>query len=360
MIRSNFSHFKANTTDPRWDLSEKTAHLFKILVEQYLEEGSPISSSTIAKNSEYSVSSATVRNNLVKLQEMGLVSAPHTSSGRIPTQHGLRLFVDGLITYEPLDSESKQQLWEELNRGQVGQDLIEDASQMLSEISQLTGLVTIPLAEQVSLRQVEFIQLSGNQVLAILVVNDREVQNRVIETSRRYTEIELKQAANYINDAFSGQSLQTIRKGVLESMSDDQSEINTLLQNTIDIASKAFAEEEHDFVVAGESHLVSPSASTEEIKKLLDAFEHKSAIVHLLDACIEGKGVRLFIGQESGFEPFDYFSLVTAPYEVRGKVAGVIGVIGPTRMSYQRVVPLVDVTSRVLGQVLERGPLTNS
>ena len=360
MIDSNRSHFSANMSRTNWGISEKTAHLFKILVEQYLEDGQPVSSSTIAENSEYSVSSATVRNNMAKLHALGLVSSPHTSAGRVPTQQGLRFYVDGLITYVPLESEEQQHLWEELNRGRVGQDLLADASHMLSEISQLAGLVTIPLAEQVSLRQVEFIQLNDNQVLAILVVNEREVQNRVIETRHRYTDIELRQAANYINDAFSGQSLQSIRNGVLASMSEDQTQINSLLQNAMDIASKAFAETDHDFVLAGESKLVNPTSSADEIKKLLDAFEHKSSIVHLLDACIDGEGVNLFIGHESGYEPFDDLSLVTAPYEVRGKVAGVIGVIGPTRMSYQRVVPLVDLTSRVLGQVLERSQIPSS
>lgn len=360
MIRSHFSHFKTNSEHPRWEIGERASHLFKILVEQFLEDGEPVSSTKIASNSEIKVSSATVRNNLAKLHELGLVSSAHTSAGRVPTQHGLRFFVDGLITYEPLDSDAKQHVWEELSKGRVGQDLVEDASQMLSEISQLAGLVTIPLVEQEALRQIEFVQLSGNQVLAIFVINEREVQNRVIETSRRYTEVELRQAANYINEAYSGKTLKAIRKKVLESMSDDQVEITSLLQRTMDIATKTFVEAEHDFVVAGEANLVSPNSSSDEIKKLLDAFEHKSAMIHLLDACIEGDGVRLFIGEESGIEPLEEFSLVTAPYEVQGKVAGVIGVVGPTRMSYQKVVPLVDVTSRVLGQALQRGSLSSS
>ncbi len=354
MERSNFSHFRDSLLDTHLELSEKAAHLFKVLVEEYLEDGEPVSSSTVAKRSRYSVSSATVRNNMARLQELGLVSSPHTSAGRIPTQHGLRFFVDGLISYEPLDRESERHVWDELSREQSTQDLLESASHLLSEVTQLAGLVTVPREEQISLRQVEFLQLTGRQVLAILIVNEREVQNRVIETSRAYSDVELRQAANYINDAFAGRSLEAIRTGVLDSMSQDKAQINEMLQRAFDIASKTFVESEHDFVVSGESNLVSVTSSSVKIKQLLEAFESKSSIVHLLDACIEGARVRLFIGQESGYEPFEDYSLITAPYEVKGKVAGVLGVIGPTRMSYQKVVPLVDVTSRVLGHVFER------
>ena len=337
----------------RLEIGERAAQLFKVLVEEYLTDGHPVSSEKIAAKSLFTVSSATVRNNLAKLQEYGLVSSPHTSAGRIPTDHGLRFFVDGLISYEPLGNHDEQQLWEELNRDQSQQDLLESASNVISQVTKLAGLVTVPREEQIALRQVEFLQLTGRQVLVILVVNEREVQNRVIETDRTYSEIELKQAANFINDSFAGRSLDAIRRGVLDSMSQDKSLINELLQNAFEIASKAFVEAEHDFVVAGERNLFEGKTSTDQIKQLLDAFESKSSIVHLLDACIEGEGVHLFIGQESGYEPFDGYSLVTSPYEVKGKVAGVLGVIGPTRMSYQTVVPLVDVTSRLLGKVME-------
>ncbi|MYD43102.1 MAG: heat-inducible transcription repressor HrcA [Gammaproteobacteria bacterium] len=353
MARSTLPHFRGATVNPHPDLGDKAAHLFKVLVEEYLEQGQPVSSNTIASKSPYTVSSATVRNNMAKLQEHGLVSSPHTSAGRIPTQHGLRFFVDGLISYEPLDHEAEQHVWDELSRDQSRQDLLETASQMLSDFTHLAGLVSMPREEQISLRQVEFLPLTGRQVLAVLIVNEREVQNRVIETSRPYSEVELKQAANFINDSFGGRSLEAIRKGVLDSMSRDKEQINEVLQRAYDIASRTFIESEHDFVVAGERHLVPFTTSGEKVQQLLEAFESKSSIVHLLDACIDGEGVRLFIGEESGYEAFEDYSLITAPYEVKGKVAGVLGVIGPTRMSYQKVVPFVDVTSRVLGHVIE-------
>lgn len=355
MGRRTLPHFRGEGVNSRLELSEKATHLFKVLVEEYLDQGEPVSSNKIANKSDYTVSSATVRNTMAKLQEHGLVSSPHTSAGRIPTQHGLRFFIDGLISYEPLDHEAEQHVWEELSRDQSRQDLLESASQMLSEFTHLAGLVSMPREEQIALRQVEFLPLTGRQVLAILIVNEREVQNRVIETDRNYSEVELKQAANVINDSFAGQSLEVIRTGVLESMSRDKEKINQVLQRAYDIASKTFVESEHDFVVSGERHLVTFTTPGEKVQQLLEAFESKSSIVHLLDACIEGEGVRLFIGEESGYEPFEDYSLITAPYELRGKVAGVLGVIGPTRMSYQKVVPFVDVTSRVLGHVMEHG-----
>ena len=354
MERSQIRHFKDESDDTMLNIGERSAYLLKILVEQYLSDGQPISSSRIADESQISVSSATVRNNMARLQELGLVSSPHTSAGRIPTQHGLRFFVDGLMTYDSIDEESQQQVRDGLAHKQSQQALLESASQILSDLTQLAGLVTIPLAEQNALRQVEFLQLTGRQVLAILVVNDRDVQNRVIETNRVYTEVELRQAANYINESFAGRSLEAVRSGILTSMSEDKTQINELLERAFDIASKTFIEAEHDFVLSGESNLVTLTSSADEIKRLLAAFESKSSIVHLLDACIEGEGVQLYIGEESGFAPFDDYSLVTAPYEVRGRVAGVLGVIGPTRMSYQRVVPLLDITSRILGEVIER------
>lgn len=355
MERSRLPHFRDRTVRERLEIGEKAAQLFKVLVEEYLSGGKPVSSETIASKSQFSVSSATVRNNMVKLQEHGLISSPHTSAGRIPTHHGLRFYVDGLISYQPVDDDEEQHLREELNQDQSRQDLLESTSQMLSQVTQLAGLITMPREEQTSLRQVEFLQLSGRQVLVILVVNEREVQNRVIETDRVYSDIELRQAANFINDSFAGRSLESIRTGVLESMSQDKAKITDILQRAFDIASKTFVETEHDFVVTGERNLVGFTTSTDQIKQLLDAFDSKSSIVHLLDACIDGEGVHLFIGEESGYEPFDDYSLVTAPYEVKGKVAGVLGVIGPTRMSYQTVVPLVDVTSRVLGQIMDSG-----
>ena len=335
-------------------ISDRAQILFKHLVEDYLHSGHPIGSGKLLESSGLDVSSATVRNIMVDLETRGLVSSPHTSAGRLPTQKGLRFFVDSLISVQPLDQQAFQLLQTTLSEDMTPKELVEHASVLLSEISQLAGLVTTPGPEQVALRQIEFLKLSGRQVLVILVVNEKEVQNRVIETDRAYSETELQQAANFINHEFAGSTLHSIRQGVMDSMHRDQTRMNEILQTALDVATKTFDdEEEHDYVLSGERNLVNLMSSSEEIQTILDALESKSTIVHLLDECIGSEGVRMYIGHESGYELLEEYSLVTSPYEVNGKIAGVLGVVGPTRMSYQQVIPLVDITARLLGSAMD-------
>ena len=336
--------------------TERTKRLFKLLVEHYLNDGAPVASGRLA--SYVDVSSATVRSIMADLEARGLISSPHTSAGRIPTDQGLRLFVDSLISVQPLDARSVRQLRVELNPDLPTDELVSTASEMLSQITHMAGLVTMPKPEQVALRQVEFLRLSGNRVLAILVVDEREVQNRVIHTDREYDETELHQAAEYINRRYGGRTLMEIRSGLLEGMRADKDRLDRLMQTLIDVASKTFAEDQRPsrpYVVSGESNLVDALTNTKTVRDLFDAFAQKSAIVHLLDQCLDTEGIQLFIGAESGDGMFEECSLITAPYEVNGKVAGVIGVIGPTRMAYQRVIPIVDVTARMLGSAMTAG-----
>ena len=228
---------------------------------------------------------------------------------------------------------------------------------MLADESSLVGLVTTPRPDQIELRELHFLPLSGSRVLAVLVVNEREVQNRVVETAREYSEIELRQAANYINHQYSGRTLLEIRKQILESMAEDQSKMNNVIQTALNIASRAFEEDEakdHDYVVNGETNLVGLLSSSEEAQVLLDALKSKSSIVHLLDQCISAEGLQLHIGGEPGFEPLDDYSLITARYEIEGVVAGVVGVVGPARMQYKTVIPLVDATAKHLGMALRQ------
>ena len=335
-------------------LSDRARVLFKTLVEDYLVDGQPIGSGRLVQSSGVTLSSATVRNIMVDLETRGLVSSPHTSAGRLPTQRGLRFFVDSLISVQPLERSSLQLLKDTLSEDMTPKELVEQASNLLSEISQLAGLVTTPGPEQDELRQIEFLKLSGNQVLVILVVNEKEVQNRVIETDRNYSDVELTQAANFINQEFAGTTLRSVRKGVLDSMRSDQQRMNDMLQTALDVTSKTFNDEsEQDFVLSGERNLVNLMSSSEEIQKILQALSSKSAIIHLLDECIESEGVKMYIGHETGYDLLDEYSLITAPYEVDGKIAGVLGVVGPTRMSYQRVIPLVDITARLLGSAMD-------
>jgi len=338
------------------DVGERAQHLFKLLVERYLADGAPVASKTLASARDITVSSATVRNIMADLESRGLVASPHPSAGKVPTHQGLRFFVDSLISVRPMDERSVGELRGKLDPDLAPKQLVGEASSLLSRITHLAGLVTVPRRER-PLRQVEFLPLSGDRVLVILVLNEREVQNRVIHTDRVYDEAELLHAANYINREFAGQSLLAIRTGILDSMRHDKAKLDSMMQATMDVASKAFTEEEAEdapgYVVSGETNLVESLASVEDVRELLDAFAGKGAIVHLLDRCLNSDGIHLFIGEESGYRPLDDYSLVTARYEVQGKVAGVLGVVGPTRMAYEQVIPIVDATARLLGAALD-------
>ncbi len=236
--------------------------------------------------------------------------------------------------------------------------LVELASGLLAEISSMAGVVTLPRKEQVLLRQVEFLPLTANRVLVILVINERDVQNRVIHTDREYSESELVQAANYINREFAGASLLSIRTALVESMQADKANVDRMMQMTLDMATKVFDVESDGadadgYIVTGETNLLNAPNDHEAMRRLFDAFSRKRDILHLLDRCLDSEGIQLFIGDESGYEVLGDYSVVTAPYRVNGVVAGVLGVIGPTRMAYQRVIPIVDVTARVLGAALD-------
>ncbi len=338
-------------------VSERAQQLFKLLVERYLLDGSPVASKILAHQPGVEVSPATVRNIMADLEARGLVQSPHTSAGKVPTTIGLRFFVDSLLSVQPIDHASLRVLESELNPDLAPTRLVEQASALLSGITQMAGLVTLPKADRASLRHVEFLPLSGCRVLVILVLNEREVQNRVIRTEREYSEAELIRAANFLNRQFAGRSLLRVRDALIDSMRLDKERMDELMQLTIDVASKAFGmaqdDSDTDFVVSGEANLLGTQPDVELLQQLFDAFAQKRDILHLLDRCVATDGVHLFIGRESGYRLLDDFSLVTAPYRVKGRVAGVLGVIGPTRMAYQRVIPVVDVTARVLGAALE-------
>ncbi|MCR9279313.1 MAG: heat-inducible transcriptional repressor HrcA [Pseudomonadaceae bacterium] len=334
-------------------VSERAQVLFKHMVERYISDGAPVASKVLATQSGIDVSPATVRNIMADLESRGLVFSPHTSAGKVPTHQGLRFFVDSLISVRQPGEREIAELHKELNPDKQPTELVSQASHLLSHITRMAGVVTLPKREVVSLRQVEFLSLSGNRVLVILVVNEREVQNRVIHTEREYSEAELVAAANFINARFAGESLSSVREGLLASMQDDRERMDKLLNTAMDVAGKALEEPEDkddELVVSGRSNLVMHSAEAAE--EVIEAFSRKGRILHLLDRCLDSDGIQLFIGGESGYRGFQEVSLVTAPYDVDGEVAGVLGVIGPTRMAYQNVIPLVDVTARVLSAAL--------
>ncbi|MEE4302300.1 MAG: heat-inducible transcriptional repressor HrcA [Pseudomonadales bacterium] len=342
-------------------LNERASVLLKLLVEHYIDSGNPVASKQLALASELNISSATVRNVMADLEAHGLVVSPHTSAGKVPTPKGLRVFVDSLIHVRPLDDAALSSLRDSLSPELTSRELVATASNLLSGITQLAGLVTLPRPEIVTLRQVEFLPLSNQRILVILVVNEKEVENRIIRAHRQFEEHELQQAANFINRHFAGRSLHGLRGELLSSMEADRARMDALMAEMLSVAAGAFdtaGQRDGDYVVAGEQNLLNfvSGEDMRVVREVFDAFGRKRDILHLLDRCLEADGVQLFIGEESGYAPFGDYSVVTSPYEVDGQLAGVLGVIGPTRMAYERVIPIVDATARLLGAAMQDLP----
>jgi heat-inducible transcriptional repressor len=339
-------------------ITERAQSLLKALIERYIRDGQPVGSRTLARDSRIDLSPASVRNVMADLEELGLVKSPHTSAGRVPTVQGYRLFVDTLLTIKPLQEMEVRSLRDKLGGNDDPQRVLEAASSLLSEITRMAGVVMIPRRERVTLRHLEFLPLSGSQVLVILVINERDVQNRIIQTARTFSHSELQQMANYLNQEFAGKDLNEVRESLLAEMRDVREHMNRLMVNAIEVASQAFSPEQptDDYFLAGETHLMSYAemADVNKLRHLFDAFNRKRDILHLLDQAIHAQGVQLFIGEESGYEVLDECSVVTAPYEAEGEIVGVLGVIGPTRMAYDRVIPVVDVAAKLLGAALNQ------
>lgn len=339
-------------------LSKRARHLLKTLVEVYIREGQPVGSRTLARTAGLDLSPATIRNVMADLEELGFLRSPHTSAGRVPTTRGFRLFVDNLIRTKPLQINILEKLKEGLDPDKNVGNLVQSASTLLSGITQMAGIVTVPKKPPSSLRQIEFLELSDNRVLAILVVNEKEVQNRIIHLDRDFSQAELKQVANYLNTQFAGLELGQVRRSLLRELDRVRQDMNRLMRSAIELGEKVFVEEpmelKESFIVVGRTNLMEYDqlSSVEKLRQLFDAFNQKQDILHLLDKCIFADGVQIFIGQESGYRPLDECSVISAPYAVDEKVVGVLGVIGPTRMAYDRVIPVVEVTAKLLSAAL--------
>ncbi len=341
--------------------NDRGQHLLRVLIQRYIRDGQPVGSRTLSKDSGLDLSPATIRNVMSDLEEMGLVSAPHTSAGRVPTPQGYRMFVDTLVRYrQPVDSDIRK-----IRRKLGGEydtpgELVTTVSSMLSEFTSMAGVVTVPRAPKIALRQIEFLPLSENRVLVILVINDTEVQNRILHTDRNYTQSELIQAQNYINEHYAGTDLHTVRERLLKDLDRTRDSMDQAMRDIISVAHHAMDKAEHpdeEYVLAGETNLMdfAELSDIDKLRRLFEAFSHKRLILDLLDRSINADGVRIFIGEESGYGILDDCSVVTAPYHLDDDTIGVLGVIGPTRMAYDRVVPIVDVTARLLETVLGHG-----
>jgi len=334
----------------------RAEEVLKALVERYIADGEPVGSKTIADVMAGTASPATIRNVMAELEGRGLIHSPHTSAGRVPTALGYRFFVDTLLTMAPPEDAKIDRVRRKLVPEKTPQELIESASEILSDLTSMAGIVMVPKQDRASLRQVEFLPLEGKRVLVILVLNDREVQNRIITTERKYAEEELQQAANFLNRHYMGTELVSIRDRIVTAMRDDKSRMDSLMQTVIEVAAHSFGpQEEAECVVSGQSNLLgmADQGGVDRLKTLFEAFQHKRDLLHLMDSCVSAQGVQIFIGQESGYKVLDNCSMVSSPYGLDDQVLGVLAVIGPTRMPYQQVIPMVDLTAKILSAALK-------
>ncbi|MDQ2972129.1 MAG: heat-inducible transcriptional repressor HrcA [Rhodanobacteraceae bacterium] len=337
-------------------LDARARQLLRALIAQYLEEGQPVGSRTLSRSSGLDVSAATIRGVMSDLEELGLISAPHTSAGRIPTVQGLRLFVDSLLELKPLPRGAVAQMQRELPREPANtRDLLGNASSLLSAMTHFVGVVTVSGAVEVPLKQIEFVGLEAGRVLAILVFADGQVHNRVLSLRQRLDARALEQAANFLNAHYAGLRLDEIRLHVLAELRAAGSELNRTLEAAVEVAAQTFAPvPEADMLVSGQTNLMGgeDGSHIDRLRELFEAFQRKRDLLALLEGCARAPGVRLFIGEESGFAPLEGFSLISAPYGAGGRVLGALGVIGPTRMAYDRVIPVVQATARLLSDAL--------
>jgi heat-inducible transcriptional repressor len=335
-------------------LDERARILLKTLIERYIADGEPVGSRSLARISGLELSPATIRNVMSDLEELGFVASPHTSAGRVPTTRGYRLFVDTLLTVQPLQQEQTRLIEGQLQVAEP-QRAIQNAAQLLSSLTRFAGVVVAPRRAS-TFRHVEFMRLSDKRVLLIIVSPEGDVQNRVLTIDHPYTQAQLVEAANMLNEQFVGLSFDEARRRLHAELSALRQEIAQLMEAAVQAGSEA-AEETDPVVIAGERNLLGVrdlAADLTKLRSAFDLFEHKTRLTQLLDVAGRAHGVQIFIGGESQLVPLDEMSMVVAPYEVDGQVVGTLGVIGPTRMAYERVIPIVDITARLLASALAR------
>ncbi len=340
-------------------LNERAQHLLKALIERYIDEGVPVGSRTLAQTASLSLSPASIRNVMADLEDLGLIHAPHTSAGRVPTIQGYRLFINRLLTCRPLEECEQTRLEQELQQARGSrQQVLETASHMLSQLTGFTGLVTLPKREVSSILQIELIPLSAQRILAILVMSDGEVQNRVLPASRAYSAHELQTLAAQLSERLAGQDPAQARAHLLREMDSLRSDLNELMQETLRLTEQSLNEGNNDLLISGQSRLLGLDeiSNKARMQSLFAAFESKRELLHFFDQSQRAEGVQIFVGSESGYAPLEECSLITAPYREDGRddgrIIGYLGIIGPTRMPYDTIIPRVDMTARLLGLAL--------
>ncbi|WP_229007010.1 heat-inducible transcriptional repressor HrcA [Methylophilus sp. Leaf408] len=335
-------------------MDKRAQILLKTLVEHYISAGQPIGSRTLLQHSGLDVSPATIRNVMSDLEQLGFIASPHTSSGRVPTKKGYRLFVDSLMTVQPLDNQSVAQLKTGLSSPNQ-QELISSAADMLSQLTQFAGLVMTPKRVRNVLKHMEFLHLSEKKILVILVTEDGQVQNRILMAEKAFSASELIAASNYVNSHCQGLTLDELQHKLKQELQQMQADINRLMSAALDAAGQPEQSAKETVVISGERNLLQVdelSTNVTSLRKLFEIFERRTALMQLLDHSQRADGIQIFIGGESGYLPLDECSLITAPYEADGQVVGTLGVIGPTRMAYERIIPIVDITAKLLSNAL--------
>ncbi len=343
-----------------FDLDPRARQLLRTLIGRYIEEGEPVGSQTLARHAGLDVSAATIRSILADLEDIGLLASPHTSAGRVPTVQGYRVFVDSLLQVRPLPEPELARLRQELAGGGGTQSLLGSASELVSAMTRFVGVVSAPKRERFAFRQIDFVPLDAGRVLAILVFADNEVQNRIIQTRRPFDAAELERVSNYLNAQFAGRPVAEIRAVLLHELRHARDEMERLLESTVELAGQALpgegADDDDGMVLTGQNRLIGVQdlSDLDRLRELFEAFARKREILQLLERTIHAPGVRIFIGEETGLAPLEGVSLVTAPYAADGRVLGVLGVIGPTRMAYDRVIPVVQAAADALGAALHK------
>jgi heat-inducible transcriptional repressor len=329
-------------------MDDRSRALLKTLIERYIEEGQPIGSRTLSRFSGLDLSAATIRNVMADLEDMGFVTSPHTSAGRIPTPRGYRLFVDTMLTMQPLEAVAARDLEQHLLPDSP-QRVINSAAEILSSLTHFAGVVMTPKRAQV-FKHIEFLRLGEGKILLIVVTPEGDVQNRILPTNQDYSPSQLVEAGNYINSQFSGRSFDEVRSRLKADLDNLRSDISGLMTLALDSSSTI-----GDMVLSGERRLLNVgdlSSNLDKLRKMFDMLEQKSVLMQLLDVSSHTDGIQIFIGGESDLLPYEDLAIISAPYSVDGTIVGTLGVIGPTRMAYDRVIPIVDITSKLLSGAL--------
>ena len=341
-------------------LNSRQELLLKALVESFISDGQPVGSTKLSQTQNIAISSATIRGVFGDLEDLGYIYSPHKSAGRVPTELGYRMFVDKMVKVQPVDIDLIQKLKINLSKDHERKSIIKKTNEVLSSITELTGIISLPTQKNAELKQIDFLKLSDDKILAILINKNNDVENKIINLDRVYSPSELQEASNYLNAIISGQSVLHIRKILLNELEEMRKDMNSIMSSAITFGKKLFLDtddsnNESDLLVSGQTRLMNCKelSDIDTLKTLFEAFSEKNNILHLLDKSISSDGVKIFIGAESGYNVLDDCSIVSAPYRFDNDVVGVLGVIGPKRMAYDRVIPIVDITAKLLSEALK-------